>query len=330
MKRRQFITLLGGAAATWPLAARAQPAGRLRRIGVLSGFAEGDLIGQSLVAAFRQRLQGLGWTEGRNVRLDVRWAAAGNLDLMRANAVELVRMAPDLILVHGNRALAAVQLETSAIPIVFAATADPVDSRQVESLARPGGNATGFTTFEGSSVGKLTELLKEIAPGIVRVALIGSPDTAGYAPDAHELEKAAAALGVKTVVAPVRNPVEIEQAIEMFARGPNGGLVVRADTTVTTYRKPIIALAARYRLPAVYARRDFVPDGGLLSYGIDVAENYRSAATYVDRILRGEKPGDLPVQQPPKFELVINLKTAKALGLSVPASLLAIADEVIE
>jgi putative ABC transport system substrate-binding protein len=330
MRRRDFITLVGGTVVAQPLAARAQQGERVRRIGVLSGFAEGDLIWQSLIAAFRQRLQGLGWSEGRNVRLELRWAAAGNLDLMRAHAVELVRMAPDLILVHGNRALAAVRRETRDIPVVFAAVSDPIDSKQVESLARPGGNATGFTIFEGSSIGKLTELLKEIAPGIARVALIESPDTLNSVANVHEFETAAAALGLKPVIALVRNAAEIEPAIEMLAREPNGGFVALADTTILTYRQPIIALAARYRLPAVYGRRDFVADGGLLSYGVDIAENYRRAATYADRILRGEKPADLPVQQPTRFELVINLKTAKALGLTVPLTLQSSADEVIE
>jgi putative ABC transport system substrate-binding protein len=204
-------------------------------------------------------------------------------------------MAPDLILVHGNRALAAVRRETRDIPIVFAAVSDPIGTKQVESLARPGGNATGFTIFEGSAVGKLTELLKEIAPGIVRVAFIHSPDTVGSLARAHEFETAAAALGLKPVLAPVRNSAEIEQAIDLFAREPNGGLVTAGDTTAVTYRKPIIALAARYRLPAIYGQRDFVTDGGLMSYDIDIAANYRSAATYADRILRGEKPADLPV-----------------------------------
>jgi putative ABC transport system substrate-binding protein len=328
--RRQFISALGGAIAALPLAVRAQQSDRMRRIGVLSGFAEGDPIGQSLVAAFRRRLAELGWTEDRNVRFDVRWAAAGDLNLMRSHAIELVEMAPDLILVHGSRALAAVQRQTRHIPIVFASVPDPVASKQVESLARPGGNATGFTTFEGSRAGKLAEVLKDTAPGIGRVALIINPDVPEYVLEKHAFEQAAPVLGVKPVVAPVRSPAEIEQAIEMFGHEPNGGLVLLSDLTITTYRKQIIALAAHYRLPAVYGRRDFVADGGLISYGFDLAENYRSAASYVDRILKGEKPEDLPVQQPTKFELVINLKTAKALGLDIPPAVLARADEVIE
>jgi putative ABC transport system substrate-binding protein len=335
MRRRELIRLFGGAAAAWPLAARpfaahAQQGERMRRVGVLTGFAQDDPTGQMVVAAFRQRLAGLGWTEGRNVRIEVRWAAAGDVDLMRANAVELARMAPDLILVHGGRALAAVQREMHGIPIVFAGVSDPIRDGIVASLAHPGGNVTGFTLFEGSSIGKLAGLLKAVAPGITRVALILSADYADKAGVTHELGAVAAALGVKTVVAPIGNPADIEQAIEMFGREPNGGLLSAGDQTVVTYRQRIIALAARYRLPAAYGRREFVADGGLISYGVDLAENYRSAATYVDRILRGEKPGDLPVQQPTKFELMINLKTAKALGIAVPPGLLATADEVIE
>jgi putative tryptophan/tyrosine transport system substrate-binding protein len=329
MLRRDFIVGLGSATA-WPLTARAQQPERMRKVALLTGFAEGDPIGQAVVAAFQQRLQGLGWTEGRNVRFEVRWAAAGDLDLMRTHAVDLVRTGPDLILVHGNRALAAVQRETHDIPIVFAAVADPVDYRQVESLARPGGNATGFTIFVGPMLGKLTQILKEIAPDVTHVALLHSPDTPSSVRNTLALEAATEVLGVKLVFAPVRNPVEIEQSIDMFAREPNGGLVVIPDLTMTTFRRPIIALASRYRLPAIYGLRQFVAEGGLISYGNDLRGNYRSGAVYVDRILRGEKPSDLPVQQSVKIELVINTKTAKAFGIEVPEALLAIADEVIE
>jgi putative tryptophan/tyrosine transport system substrate-binding protein len=327
MRRRQFVTLLGGAAA-WPLAAGAQQG--VRRIGVLTGFAEDDRTGQAVVAAFRQRLAGLGWAEGSNIRIEVRWAAAGNTALMRAHAIDLARLAPELILVHGNRALDAVQQEMRGTPIVFAGVGDPIRSGIVASLARPGGNITGFTTFEGSSIGKLAGLLKEIAPGITRVAWILAADFAGNTANTNELDKAATAIGVKAVLVPVKDPAEIEPAIEMFAREPNGSLLVPSDQTVVTYRKPIIAAAARHRLPAVYGRREFADDGGLISYGVDLAENYRSAAGYADRILRGEKAGDLPIQQPTRFELVINLKTAKALGLTVPLALQASADELIE
>ncbi len=329
LKRRAFIMLLGTAGA-WPLAARAQQGERVRRIGVLTGFAEDDRTGQGLVATFRQRLGGLGWVEGRNVRIEVRWAAAGDVALMRTYAIELARMAPEVILVHGNRALAAVEREMHDVPIVFAGVPDPVSSGIVASLARPGGNATGFTTFDGSSIGKLAGLLKEIAPAITRVALILAADFAGSAINMTALDTAAAALGLKAVIVPVRDPAEIEPAIEMFTREPNGSLLAPADQTIVTYRKPIIAAAARHRLPAVYGRREFVDDGGLISYGVDLAENYRNAAGYADRILRGEKPGDLPVQQPTRFELVINLKTAMALGLTVPTGVLTGADEVIE
>ena len=330
MRRREFITVLSGAMAAWPFAARAQQGERMRRIGVLTGFAEDDRTGQAVVGAFRQRLASLGWVEGGNVRIEVRWAAAGNVALMRTHAIELARLAPEVILVHGNRALAAVQREMHGIPIVFAGVPDPVSSGFVASLARPGGNVTGFTTFEGSNIGKLADLLKEVAPGITRVAMILAVEFSGNAGNANALDTAAAALGVKAVIIPVKDPAEIAPAIEMFAREPNGSLLAPADQTVVTYRKPIIAAAARQRLPAIYGRRDFVDDGGLMSYGVDLTENYRSAAGYADRVLRGEKPGDLPVQQPTRFELVINLKTAKALGLTVPLALLTRADEVIE
>jgi putative tryptophan/tyrosine transport system substrate-binding protein len=331
MRRRDFIKLLGGAAAGWPLAARAQRGERVRRLGVLTGFAEDDPTGQKVVAAFRQRLAELGWAEGRNVRIEVRWAAAGDTDLMQAGAIDLAEFAPELILVHGNRALSAVQKEMRGVPILFAGISDPVSSGFVANLAHPGGNITGFTVFEGSNVGKLASLLKEVAPGITRVALILSADfdvTGNYSLDAFKA--AVAALDLSAVIIPIRDPAAIEPAIEMFAREPNGALLASTDQTIVTYRAPIIAAAARYRVPAIYARRELVADGGLMSYGVDLAANYRMAAGYADRILRGEKPGDLPVQQPTRFELVINLKTAQSLGLTVPPTLLAIADEVIE
>jgi putative ABC transport system substrate-binding protein len=328
MKRRDFITLLGGAAA-WPVTAKAQQGERVRRIGVLTGFAEDDLTGQALVAAFRQRLVGLGWVEGRNVRIEVRWAAAGNVALMRTHAIELARLAPEVMLVHGSRALAAVQREMHETPIVFAGVPDPVTLGFVASLARPGGKVTGFTTFEGSNIGKLADLLKEVAPGIDRVAMILAVDFAN-AGNANALDTAAAALGLKAVIVPVKDPAEIAPAIEMFAREPNGSLLAPADQTIVTFRQPIIAAATGHRVPAVYGRREFVVDGGLVSYGVDIAENYRNAAGYADRILRGEKAADLPVQQPTKFELVVNLKAAKAIGLTIPESFLLRADEVIE
>jgi putative ABC transport system substrate-binding protein len=332
MRRRDFITLVGGAVAAWPLAARGQQQrGGMRRIGVLTGFAEDDATGRKLVAAFRQRLAELGWVEGRNIRIEVRWAAAGDTDLMRARAVELAGFAPDLTLVHGTRALEAVQREMRGVPIVFASIPDPVSSGITAGLAHPGGNVTGFTTFDGSSAGKLAGLLKEVAPSITRVALIFSADlgvAANYNLDAFKA--AADTLGLRAVTIPIRDRGSIEPAIERFAREPNGGLLAGADQTIFTFRAPIIAAAARHRLPAIYGRGEFVTEGGLMSYAADIAANYRSAAGYADRILRGEKVGDLPVQQPTRFELMINLKTAKALGLGVSQDMLSIADEVIE
>jgi putative ABC transport system substrate-binding protein len=248
---------------------------------------------------------------------------------MRTHAIELARLAPEVILVHGSRALAAVQREMHETPIVFAGVPDPVSSGFVASLARPGGNVTGFTTFEGSSIGKLANLLKEVAPGITRVAMILAVEFASGG-NANALDAAAAALGLKAVIVPVKDPAEIAPAIEMFAREPNGSLLAPGDQTIVTFRKPIIAAATGHRLPAVYGRREFVVDGGLVSYGVDIAENYRNAAGYADRILRGEKPADLPVQQPTKFELVVNLKASKAIGLTIPESFLLRADEVIE
>jgi putative ABC transport system substrate-binding protein len=331
MRRRDFLTLLGGAAA-WPLAARAQQqGGSIRRIGVLTGFAEDDATGQKVVAAFRQRLAELRWMEGRNIRIEVRWAAAGNTDLMRARAVELAGFAPELILVHGTRALGAVQQEMRGVPIVFAGLPDPVRSGFTTSLAHPGGNVTGFTIFDGSSVGKLASLLKEVAPGITRLAYVFSSDFAVAANYNLDAFKAAAdTFDLRAVIMPIRDRAAIEPAIDMFAREPNGALLANSDQTIVTFRAPIIAAAASHRLPAIYGRREFVTEGGLMSYGVDLVANYRSAAGYADRIMRGEKVGDLPVQQPTRFELVINLKTAKALGLTLPPTLIVAADEIIE
>jgi putative tryptophan/tyrosine transport system substrate-binding protein len=323
MRRREFITLLGGAAAAWPLAARTQQGERMRRIGVLTGFAEDDATGQKVVAAFRQRLAELGWVEGRNVRIEARWAAAGDRGLMRTRAVELVAFAPELILVHGIRALDAVQKEMRGVPIVFAAIPDPVGSGVIASLAHPGGTVTGFVAFDGLIVGKLASLLKEIAPNITRVGWILSADFDPF-------KAAADTLGLRAVIIPIRDRAAIEPAIDLFAREPNGALLASSDQTIVTFRTPIIAAAARHRLPAIYGRREFVTEGGLMSYGVDFAANYRSAAGYADRVLRGEKVGDLPVQQPTRFELVINLKTAKALNFTIPRTILALADEVIE
>jgi putative ABC transport system substrate-binding protein len=327
MRRREFIVLVG-AAATWPLTADAQQP--VRRIGVLTGFTESDPEGQILLAAFRDGLRAAGWIEGRNVRLEVRWAAAADPVLMRTYASELVNLKPDVILVHGTRAFTAVRRESGIIPIVFAAINDPVGQTIVESLARPGGSVTGFTPFEGSSVPKLLEALKEIAPAVVRVALIFNPDTSTWIGHWRSLQNAAPLFGVKLITAPSHNPTEIQSAIEALASEPNSGLIVVPDLTLITHRELLIAVTTKLRLPAVYTDRLYVMAGGLMSYGIDLSENYRGAASYVDRIFKGELPGDLPVQQPTKFHFAINLKAAKALGLEVPPSILLRADEVIE
>ena len=330
MKRREFITLLGGAAAAWPLAARAQQPDRMRRIGVLMAYAESDPEAQARVAAFREGLQKLGWTEGRNIRIDTRWAAA-DAEAMQRFAKELVALQPDLILSPTTPTTAALLQQTRTIPIIFANVADPVGSGFVASFPRPGGNVTGFTILEPTMAGKWLELLKEIAPRVNRVAFLFNPATAPYAEYyLNPFKAAAASFGVEAIVAPVRDTSELESVVAAQAREPNGGLIVMPDSFLVTHRAEITSLAARYRLPAVYPFRYFTELGGLLSYGSDLTDNYRRAATYADRILKGAKPSELPVQAPVKFELVINLKTAKALGLDVPPSLLARADEVIE
>jgi len=329
IRRREFMSLLGGAAAAWPLAARAQPGG-MRRIGVLMGSAENDSEAQAWVAAFREALQKLGWTEGRNIRIDTRWASA-DVEAMQRFARELVALQPDLILSQSTPAVAALLQQTRTIPIVFALIANPVGSGFVASFARPGGNVTGFVTIEGSLGGKWLELLKEIAPRVARVALPFNPATATFAEYyLNPVKAAAASLGVEAIVAPVHDRSELESVIAAQAREPNSGLVVIPDAFTINHRAEITLLAARHRLPAVYPYRDFTELGGLLSYGFDRLENWRGVAGYVDRILKGEKPADLPVQAPSKYELVINLKTAKALGLQIPDKLLALADEVIE
>jgi putative ABC transport system substrate-binding protein len=328
MRRREFITLLGGAAAAWPLATRAQQPDRMRHIGVLMNLAESDPEGQGYLAAFRQRARELGWVERRNIQLEYRWTV-GSPDRARAFAAELVGMKPDVILVGGGTALSAMMEATRSVPIVFVVGADPVALGFVESLARPGGNATGFTTFEPAMGTKWLEMLKEIAPGITRVVLLNS-DNPGSVMLLPPIEAAAASFGVQFTRADVHDAAELERAIDAAAREANVGLFVIPSTVAVVHRDLIIALAARHRLPAVYAAAVFPKSGGLLSYGIDRADDYRKAASYVDRILRGEKPGELPVQAPTKFELVINLKTAKALGLTVPLTLQVLADEVIE
>jgi len=328
VRRRQFITLLGGAAA-WPLAARAQQPERTRRIGVLIQVAEGDPQARIEVAAFLRGLQELGWSEGRNLRVDTRWGG-GDADRIRKYAAELVALAPEVVLALGGTVAGALQQASGTVPIVFVNVTDPVSRGYVASLAQPVGNATGFTSFEFGMGGKWLEVLKEIAPRVTRAAVLRDPAITagiGYLAAIHAL---APSIGVQVVPVDVRTTSDIERAVAAFARTPMGGLVVTADPAAIVHREAIITLAARHRLPAIYPYRFFVTSGGLISYGLDNIEQYRLAAGYVDRILKGEKPADLPIQAPTKYELVINLKTAKALGLDVPATVLALADEVIE
>jgi putative tryptophan/tyrosine transport system substrate-binding protein len=329
VRRREFITLLGGAV-VWPLAARAQQSQRMRRIGVLVSAVEGDPRGLEYVTAFAQGLAELGWTVGRNVRIEYRWGA-GDLDRFRRYAAELVALAPDVVLASSGSIVGAFQQASRTVPIVFVTTIDPVGGGWVESLSRPGTNATGFASFEFSMSGKWLELLKEIAPGVKRVAVIRDPLVPAGSGGLAAIQTVAPSLGVELTPIGVRDAGEIEHAIAAFARGGNGGLILVGPTSsVQRHRDLIVALAARHRLPAVYANRLFVTGGGLITYAPDSFEQYRRAAGYVDRILKGEKPADLPVQAPTKYELVINLKTAKTLGLEVPPTLLARADEVIE
>jgi putative tryptophan/tyrosine transport system substrate-binding protein len=329
IRRREFITLLGGAAAAWPLTARAQQGERMRRVGVLNPFAENDPEVLANITAFRQALQKLGWTDGRNLRIDYRWGGA-NPERIRAHATELVALEPDVILVSSPLALQPLQQETRSIPIVFTGVSDPAGSGFVASLAHPGGNVTGFAVAEFSMYGKYLELLKEVAPQVTRVAVMMNPEQVPQAGNWRAIETVAPSFKVLLTAAHVRDAAEIERVIDAFARESNGGLIVLPSALTIVHRELIIALAARHRLPAVYAFRQFVVDGGLMSYGVDLVDQYRQAASYVDRILRGEKPAELPVQQPTQFKLVINLKTAKALGLEVPWFLQQRADEVIE
>jgi putative tryptophan/tyrosine transport system substrate-binding protein len=329
MKRRDFITLLGGAAMAWPLAAGAQQAERMRRICVLMSTAVDDPQDPTRLAAFAQGLQELGWTIGRNLRIDYRWGASSP-DNMRKYAAELAALAPDVMLASGSAAVAALQQTNHTIPVVFVNVIDPVSGGFVESLARPGGNATGFLLFEYTTSGKLVELLKQIAPSVTRAAILSDIGTASGSGQLGAIQSAASQLGVEFRPVGVRDAREIERGITDFARGSNGGLIVTGSTQARDHRELIIGFAAQHRLPTVYFNRLFVEAGGLISYGPDTIDPFRRAAGYVDRILKGEKPGDLPVQAPTKYELVINLKTAKALGLDIPATVLARADEVIE
>jgi putative ABC transport system substrate-binding protein len=331
VKRRAFITLLGGAAAAWPLAARAQQTERVRRIGVLMGYAESDSDAQAKVAAFRESLQKLGWAEGRNIRIDTRWPIPADLESMQRFAQELAALQPDLILSHITPTTAALLQQTRTIPIIFATVSDPVGSGFVASFSRPDGNVTGFTSIEPTMAGKWLELLKEIAPRVARVAFLFNPVTAPYAEYfLNPLKVAASSFGVEAIATPVRDTSELESVVAAKAREPNSGLIVTPDSFMDVHRAEVISLAAGFHLPAVYPFRQFSEAGGLLSYGNDQLDNFRRAAVYVDRILQGAKPSELPVQAPVKFELVINLKTAKTLGLEVPPTLLARTDEVIE
>jgi ABC-type uncharacterized transport system substrate-binding protein len=328
IRRREFIALFGAGAA-WPLVARAQQSKQVRRIGVLMSFAANDPEARLRVAAFEEGLRDLKWVEGQNLRIDYRWA--DNAIVLRAHATELVRMAPDVILANSTPAMAALREHHHAIPIVFTQVTDPVGQGLVSNLAHPGGNLTGFTTFEFSIGTKWLETLKEIAPHITRVALIFNPETAPFADLFwRPIEAAAPSFAVTPISAGARDTGELERITDEFARGPKGGLLVLPDVSTLNHRGLIVALAARHRLPAVYPYRSFAASGGLLSYGVDVTDVFRRAASYVDRILKGTSPSELPVQAPAKYELVINLKTANSLGLTVPPTLLARADEVIE
>jgi putative ABC transport system substrate-binding protein len=330
MHRRDFITLLGGAAATWPLAARAQQPGRMRRIGVLTAAAAGEPQGEANLAAFAQGLQELGWIVGRNIRIEYRWGAR-DLGLFRKYAEELVALSPEVILASAGSIVGALQQASRTVPIVFVTTIDPVGGGWVESLARPGTNATGFASYEFSMGGKWLDLLKGVAPNVTRVGVIRDAAVPAGTGEFAAIQTAAHSFGVEVTPIGVRDASEIERGIAALARGSNGGLIVAGPpSSVENYYNLITQLAARYRLPAAYSASRFVAQGGLISYGPDPIDQFRHAAGYVDRILKGEKPGDLPVQNPTKYETVINLKTAKAMGLTVPDSLLLLADEVIE
>ena len=328
MQRRQFIALLGGAT-TWPLAARAQQGERMRRIGVLLPASADDARFQAFVGAFLQELQSLAWSIGRNVRIDTRWATA-NAATIRRQATELVALTPDVILAHGASTMGPLLQATRTVPIVFPVTADPVGAGFVDSLGRPGGNATGFMAIEYPMGGKWLELLRQIAPGVIRVAVFRDASIPSGNALFGVIQAMAQALKVEVTPVNMRDADEIERVLAAFARAPGGGLIVTGSALAYNYSDLIITLAARHKLPAVYYEHSFVAAGGLMSYGADFVDQYRQAAGYVDRILKGEKPADMPVQAPTKYELVVNLKTARALGLTVAPTLLASADEVIE
>ncbi len=328
LRRREFLGAIGGGLVTWPFAARAQQPNRMRLIGVLQGTAD-DAQAKVRFSAFQQELQQLGWTDGHNVRFNHRWGE-GNADVMRRQAAELVALAPDVILTTGGHATELMLKATRTVPVVFTVVPDPVGSGLVARLSRPGGNATGFMQFEYSLSGKWLELLKQIAPGVTRAAVLRDPTVTAGIGQFAVIQAVAPSVGVEVSPIDTNNAAEIEPAVSDFAREPNGGLIATASASGATQRELIVSLAAQHKLPAVYFTRDNVSVGGLISYGADFTDMYRRAASYVDRILKGEKPADMPVQAPTKYDLVINLKTAKALGLTVPPSLLARADEVIE
>jgi putative tryptophan/tyrosine transport system substrate-binding protein len=328
LRRRDFVTLLGGAAVAWPVGARGQQQQSVRRIGVLMNLVADDPAGQTRLTRFLQKLQELGWSEGRNARIDIRWGAGDALRIRQA-AAELVGLAPDVILASGSPTAGPLLQATRVIPIVFVQVADPIGAGFVDSLAHPGANATGFSNFEYATTAKWLELLKQIAPKVTRVAVLRDPLVASGPAQLAAIQMAAGPLSVELSPITLASPDEIERAIAVFARGADGGIIVTAGSAAV-HRKLLVTLARQHRLPATYSDRVFVADGGLISYGPDRLDQYPRAAAYVDRILRGEKPTDLPVQAPTKYELAINLKTAKALGLEVPATLLARADEIIE
>jgi putative ABC transport system substrate-binding protein len=330
MRRREFITLLGGAAATWPLPARPQQTEKLRRIGLLMTGVPTEPTLQSYVAAFAQTLRTLGWIDGQNCRIDYRWNT-GNAEQARANAAELVALLPEVVMVASTTNLRALQAADPTIATVFVQVSDPVAQGFVANLARPGGNITGFSAYEFSMGGKWLDLLKQVAPNVNRVTVMFNPDTSPQSKlFLQSIQVAAPQFGMEVATSSVHNPLEIEQVIENFSRQPNGGLLLPTDTFTRLHGKRIVELTARYRLPAISAHPEFVRDGGLMHYGLDAIEAFQRAATYVSRILRGAKPGDLPIQQPTKFVLIINVTTAKTLGLDVPQQLQQLADELIE
>jgi putative ABC transport system substrate-binding protein len=329
MRRREFLGVLGGAATAWPLAARAQQGERMRRVAILMAYPPTDVEVQARVQAFREELARLGWTRDRNIQFDERWTT-DNMDLVRASAVNLVELKPDVVVSTGGRVIPILMQLTRSIPIIISGVSDPLETGIAQSLARPGGNVTGFTIFELSIFGKWLEILKQIAPGTSRVAMIFNPDNPNTALYKRLFEADAGPLAVQAIMAPIHGIADIDRVIETLAQQPNGGLLFPSDLTITQLRGQIVATVAQRRVPAIYSDRIMVKSGGLVSYDADRFDIFRRTASYVDRVLRGEKPGDLPFQQPTKYQLTINLKTAKALGLEVPPTLLARADEVIE